>query len=312
MCIAGGVIATRREPLRFRRDLLLGLAPFAGAVIWASFYKLLEPESAYKQVSKINWRSVLSPIFYQYSNLEVFDVWLVSPLRRYAFSIIPTYALIIAALLVLAVIPLIWVILPRIAALQVTGTAASRGVLPGRFALFSLVLLLSAAAIYALAGGYSLDARKRYLIVVNVILGIGALGHWLWGRFTRPEAMSVHTARGKPLTVVAACLIILGCATSLMMMSVWQSELARLDSLLATIVAEHLKGPIVVEWNPYLFDIWPHAERSWGSTFDAGIELGLKFGYGINPPVTVFSQFSHAGRQIRWDADLRRWIAENR
>jgi hypothetical protein len=263
MCIAGGTIATRREPLRFRRDVLLGLAPFAGAVVWASLYKLLEPESPYKQVSKVNWRSVLSPIFYQYSNLEVFDVWLISPLRQYAFSVIPTYAPIVTALLVLAVIPLIWAILPRIAALQATRTAASRGVVSGRFALYSLVLLLSAAAVYALGGGYSLEARKRYLIVVNVILMIGALSHWLWDRFMRrSEAMRVHTHSDKLLTVMAIVLITLGCTTSLMMMSVWQRELARLDSLLATVVSEHLKGPIAVEWNPYLFNIWPHAERS--------------------------------------------------
>jgi hypothetical protein len=252
---------------------------------------------------------VLSPIFYQYSNLEVFDVWLISPLRQYGFSLIPTYALIVAALLVLAVIPLIWAILPRVAALQATRTAASRGVLPGRFALYSLVLLLSAAAVYALGGGYSLEARKRYLIVVNVILMIGALGHWLWNRFMRrSEAMRVHTHSGKPLTVMAIVLITLGCATSLMMMSVWQRELARLDSLLATIVAEHLKGPIVVEWNPYLFDIWPHAERSWGGTFDEAMKLGFQFGYGVNPPVTVFSK---ADRQIRWNSDLGRWMTEN-
>jgi hypothetical protein len=271
---------------------------------------LLEAESPYKQVTKINWRSLLSPIFYQYSNLEVFDVWLISSLRHYAFSIIPTYALIIAVLLVLAVIPLIWAILPRAAGLNATRNAACGRVLPGRFALFSLVLLLSAAAIYALGGGYSLDARKRYLIVLNVILMLGALGHWLWGRFMRrSEAMRVHTANGKPLTVAAAGLIILGCATSLMMMSLWQRELARLDSLLATIVAEQVKGPIIVEWNPYLFDIWPHAERSWTSTFDEAMELGFQYGYGVNPPVTVVSQ---AERQIRWDAGLGRWVAENR
>src|SRR5262249_21600043 len=173
-------------------------------------------------------------------------------------------------------IPLIWVILPRVATLHATDTAAFARILPGRFTLFSLVLLLSAAAIYALGGGYSLEARKRYLIVVNVILMFGALGHWLWSQsMRRPETERVSAVSAKPLTAATASLVIIGCTTSLMMISLWQRELARLNSLLATIVAEHLTGPIVIEWNPYLFDIWPHAARSWGGTFDEGMELGF-------------------------------------
>jgi hypothetical protein len=37
--------------------------------------------------------------------------------------------------------------------------------------------------------------------------------------------------------------------------------------------------------------------------------MGFQFGYGVNPPVTVLSK---ADRQIRWNADLGRWITENR
>jgi hypothetical protein len=92
-----------------------------------------------------------------------------------------------------------------------------------------------------------------------------------------------------------------------MVTAVWQHELSRFDSLFATLGTGAARGPITVEWNPYLHDLWPRAERSWGQRLDADWVYQLTFGYrGIAPVIVV----PHGGQLVRWDVGESRWVVE--
>lgn len=301
---AGGVVATRRD-WQWRRDQwLLALSPLAGALVWALVYKLFEPAHPFKQIEAINPRALLSPIYYQYANLEVFDVWRLAGLRGFAFSTIGNERLVVAAIALVVLVALIWLTLRRF---DRDPPAAPTPVIdPGRFALFAAVMLLASAAIYILGGGYSLDARKRYLIVSLLILAAAAAARWLWligaGRMRDEVRPAGWRAAGNAIIVALA---VFGCATSLMVNALWQHELARLDALFVALAKDPPSGPITLAWNPYLHDLWPHAARSWGGRIDEDWVLDLTSGYYGLPKVVAVAQ---GGQPVRWDRAQARWI----
>lgn len=297
-CGAGAAVLVRRDVI-FRRDFILAAAPLAGAATWAVLYRLLESASPQKQIASINPRSVFSGIYYQYSNLEVFDVWRLPELREYAFSTIGSANLTLAILLVCALVPLIWLVLKRADLFTIEPLPA------GRFALFAVIMLHATTSIYVLGGGYTLDSKKRYLVVLYMILAAGATGRWLWRRFGR--SVPIMATRWSMSTLIIL-LVVAGSATSLMMMSLWQRELARMDKLLSVIVANNVKGPITVEWNPYLLSIWPRAERSWGVKIDEDWVLSIAFRYGYGTAYIPVTRTAQGDRRLIWDGHQMKWL----
>ncbi len=272
VCVAGLLVFCRRDgavaPRRW--TVPLALAPLAAAASWAAAYELTKTSSAPKQISALDFRALLSVLYYQYSNLEVFDLWLLPALRRYVLSLLnPLYAS-VAAILLLGVIALL--IYAYFTKLECAGNsrrspAALEGVLPGRFLAVSVILLFASTSIYVLGGGYSLDLHKRYVIVPFVIMVVGAM--------VRP--LVLHWSRSRSaarLAVVMVCVV--GTGTSFMMMTLWHHEMAKMSALLDLVAASGSR-PAAIEWNPYIHDIWPRSQHSWGEQFDAewSIDLGL-------------------------------------
>ncbi|MBI1202055.1 MAG: hypothetical protein GC182_06045 [Rhodopseudomonas sp.] len=298
VCAAGGVVATRRDWQGRKEQWLLALSPLAGAAVWAVVYKLFEPAHPFKQIAAINPRALLSPIYYQYANLEVFDVWRLAALRDFAFSTIGDERIAVAFAISVVLVPLIWWVSRQGNYASLTTPAID----PGRFAVFAVVMLLASAAIYVLGGGYSLDARKRYLIVLLLILASAAVARWLWLRLAGRLSVPAGRAIAGAAVVVLA---VFGSATSLMMNAVWHHELARLDALFTVLAKDPPLGPITLAWNPYLHDLWPHSARSWGSRIDEDWVLDLASEYRGLPKVVAVAK---GGRPVRWDKAQARWI----
>jgi hypothetical protein len=77
LCVAGVIVYARYDLIRSGKAAatVVSAVPLAGAVAWAAIYEATKPPRPFKSVGAINIRSILSGIYYQYSNLEVFEVW---------------------------------------------------------------------------------------------------------------------------------------------------------------------------------------------------------------------------------------------
>jgi hypothetical protein len=290
------------RPAAFRRNLAaataVSLAPLIGAGLWVVAYESLKPVLPIKTISYINVPSVFSAIFYQYTNLEVFDVWIHGPLRRHALSTIVASDLVLTLVAVCA-IPFLIVGVMRAADPAPGGAQLSKrsGIKMGAFFVCMLALLLGAGAIYALGGGYSLDARKRY-VILPLLLMTAAAGTWLiWG----PERARAVWPRGGYIATTAIC--ISGCLTSLLVLSIWKYELTRLNLLADLISEKKVSGNFQVNWNPDLTSIWPHAERSWGPSASWALTEALR-ARGHSGDIAFTPKSTQV---ISWNGDRQQW-----
>jgi hypothetical protein len=300
LCLAGMIVWIRPTIFRdnWRLAVAVSLAPLIGASLWVAVYELLKPASPVFSITNINFPTVFSAIFYQYSNLEVFDVWTHKPLRDYVMSTIGMTELALT-LIAFSAIPFL------VGAVLRAGRDAGKGesrssrnaVTPGAFLICMLILSVGAGSIYALAGGYSLDSRKRYIIVPLALMTAAAAAWVIWG----PQQARASWPRGRSIATNAIC--IFGCVTSLFMMSLWKQEVARLN-LLADLIAENgLSGEWYIDWNPDLNLVWPRAERSFGMRADTGLNAALHArGYGL-----IISSKPESAHRIFWNSPERRW-----
>jgi hypothetical protein len=300
LCLAGIIFWSR--PHVFGRNLkgavAVSLAPLVGAALWVAAYESLKPALPVKTITEIHIPSTFSAIFYQYANLEVFDVWIHGPLREHMISTIDASDFVLT-LLALCAIPFLVAGIVRNADDDRKGPQrlGSAEVRPGRFFICMLVLLLAAGAIYALAGGYSLDSRKRYIIVPLLLMTTAAAAWLIWG----PARARAFWPRCAVLATTAICMF--GCLTSLCIMSVWKYELTRLNLLADFIAEKRLSGDLRINWNPEISLIWPRAERSWGPDVGSALQQAL-LARGINDDISL----SLKGAQlISWNRDPAHW-----
>src|ERR1043166_7224990 len=217
LCFAGVIVWARRSRAlaHWKSDLAVSLAPLLGALSWGLAYEAFKPEHPLKEVANVHLPAILSAIFNQVRAVEVFDVWTNASLRDYAISATGARYAICAVIAICAVPFLVRMLLrteDRVE--EPTSSSKSFDITPGMFLICALVLLAGAAGIYVLAGGYSFDARKRYLIIPFFILTAAAVACVVRGPQSR-----TFVSRGGALVASALCVV--GCATSFLVMSVW-------------------------------------------------------------------------------------------
>ena len=162
----------------------------------------------------------------------------------------------------------------------------------------TLSLLLGATGIYALAGGYSLNLRKRYVIVPLLVMAAAAT---FWGISPR-LALRLSFLWRSATAIGTTCAV--GCLTSFLMLSLWYHEIKRVNQLADTIAQSRLSGPVYVERNPKLTDIWSHAARSWGDPIDSeAVALSLH-DRGVDGVILT----ADASTRVIWDRETQRWI----
>jgi hypothetical protein len=253
LCVAGFVVWMRPD---FRRDwksaAAVSLAPLVGALLWGVIYELTKPAVPVYSVIGLRPRSAIGALFYQYRSLDVFDVWTNDLLRNYAISTIQSPNLILA-LLALCAVPFLIGAIKRAARVESVDTLRQQKtqIKPIAFLIWMLLVLEGAALIYALAGGYSPDVRKRYIIMPMVIMSAGAAIWLIWG----PQRTRAFWPRGSSVALSAIC--IFGCLTSLLVISIFQTEQKRLYLLADLIVQNAISDSFQPDWKPDLKAIWP-------------------------------------------------------
>ena len=113
LCIVGIIVYARPGLIRNGQMIIVSEAPLIGALAWAAIYEATKPATPFKSVGTINIRSVLSGIYYQYANLEVFEIWVQKPLREYALSTVQPVLLGVALLSLVAALVIISLITRR-------------------------------------------------------------------------------------------------------------------------------------------------------------------------------------------------------
>ena len=123
-----------------------------------------------------------------------------------------------------------------------------------------------AASIYALAGGYSADPRKSYIIMPLVIMTAAAAIWLIWG----PHRTRTFWPNGSSVAISAIC--IFGCLTSLLVMSIYRMEMKR-DYLLADLIVQNtISDSLHPDGNPDLQAIWPSAHYDPQDAIDRALD----------------------------------------
>src|SRR5262249_19757579 len=157
-------------------------------------------------------RSALSPLFYQYRRLEVFDVWSNDLLGNYAISTIQSPNLILA-LLALCAVPFLVDAIMRAARVDSADTLRQQKIQikPIAFLIWMGLVWEGAAFIYGLAGGYSPDPRNSYIIMPMVIMSAAAA---IWLISGPQRTRTFFWPHGSSVAISTIC--IFGCLTSLL------------------------------------------------------------------------------------------------
>lgn len=300
LCAAGLVVFTRPDAWRhWRSAAVVSIAPLIGALLWGLIYELTKPEVPVFSVGHINLPSALSSLFYQYRSLGVFEVWTNESLRSHTLSTMEPTAVILTLLALCAVPLLVGATLrgSHISNQEAEHEAKHRDVNPIAFLICMIVLCVGAGSIYALAGGYSLDSRKRYIIMPLLIMTAGTV-MWLTGSLQRPRSFA---PRGSSVALSAICVV--GCVTSLSLTSLWKNEMKRLDMLADLIMQHRIFGDLRVDLNPNLNTIWPASVAEWG--FDAGRALNETL-QGRGYEQVLLTPLST--QRVTWAKDEQRWL----
>jgi hypothetical protein len=294
LCVAGFVVWMRPE---FRRDwksaATVSLAPLVGALLWGVIYELTKPAVPIYSVTHVHLPSALSTLFYQYRSLDVFDVWTNDLLRNYAISTIQSPNLILA-LLALCAVPFLAGAIKRAARVESVDTLRQRKtqIKPTVFLIWMVLVFEGAAFIYVLAGGYSLDVRKRYIIVPMVIMSVGAAIWLIWG----PQRAGEFWLRGSSVAISAIC--IFGCLTSLLVMSIYQMEMKRVYLLADLIVQNTISDSVHPDGNPDLKAIWSSLHYDPQNALDRALDARGYKRVLLTPQST---------KRVTWSMEEQRW-----
>jgi hypothetical protein len=302
LCVAGFVVWMKPDFWRdWKSAAAVSLAPLVGALLWGVINELTKPAEAMLiaervpilNLSHFRLRSALSPLFYQYRSLEVFDVWTNDLLRNYAISIIQTPHLILASLALCAVPFLVGAIM-RAARVESVDTLRQQKtqIKPIAFLIWMVLVCEGAAFIYALAGGYSPDPRRRYIIMPMVIMS-AAVAIWLiWG----PQRTRTFWPRGSSVAISAIC--IFGCLTSLLVMSIYQMEMKRVYLLADLIVQNTISDSFHPDGNPDLKAIWPRSNYDPQDALDRALDARGYKSVLLTPQST---------KRAAWSMEEERW-----
>lgn len=215
--------------------------PAAGVLAYLVAYRLTRTHTMVKKET-FHWQSAFSPLVYQHGNLDVLKCWLYPDCRALLFrDWPPSLALVVCLLAVATAVCLVMLGRDRRA-----GAARIAG--PGLL-IYIVILAAGASAIYAVAGGFSLDSRKRYCLLPLVLMGIG----WLVRRFS-----PAHSTRRMAIAATAAFAAMLAVAvpSTWLNIGVWRHETKMHDLLLDTIALNRLPGPVRIQWEPSIPNRW--------------------------------------------------------
>ena len=268
-----------------RRRLLLTLAPGLGCAVWLGLFYAFPGADTPKHVTSIHIPTLLSVYYRQYSLFDVF-VPLLNPVTR-GFLTHDWSGKTFVAVFICAAVFVFGIV--RVSRSFPVGPFTNRM----RMMFCIIGLLLGASLIYVVGGGFSLDARKKYPLVLLLIL----FGCWASRSVFRPGQMH---RRLFILAVIVASGI--GVASTWVIVGIWKYQTKCYNGLADFLIASRVGQPIEIRWNPNFYEAWPQMARSVGYRFDDDwvVNLALEYRGGaelvkpVGPPKTV--QYDPAAR----------------
>ncbi len=227
--------------------------PTAGALVFVAIFLLMHTPDSPKQVS-IHLPAFLSVWARQYSNLFVFEPWLAGTTRGLLFH---GWSWWHGVLVIILAVLLFWGLL-RFWRLQSPASSAwdSMGL-----AVAILLIMIGAAAVHVAAGGYGVDARKKYALIALLFLTLGCIVNLLRGR-TGP-AVQFSPSSLITISVLYGIFVV----TTWLVIGITRFEAQRYTRLATFLGAHPELTSVQIQLEPNLYSLWPHAEALWGNSF---------------------------------------------
>lgn len=262
LLVSGGFAFFSPRQRLLRQKAILAAAPILGCATWAALH-LIFPGVLKLRGVVLAPRALVSAIVYQYTNLEIFEPWFHSATRSLIFFRWTPWLAVAVALLIGA---LFWSWKQNRAARS--QTAVDSRTRDKTLFLFFALLLLAAAMVYAISGGFSLDSRKKYTFIPILL--------WIAGcaieRILRLEKVSLIARR----MILPVALV--GIATSWLQIALWRHEVERFDLLLEFLRRQPQPSAVRIDWPSRIQEAWPHCDRHWGvPVADWIVENGISF-----------------------------------
>jgi hypothetical protein len=293
LCVAGCVVWMRPDFWRdWKSAAAVSLAPLVGALLWAVTFELTKTAVPIYEVRHLNLRGALSPLFYQYRSLGIFDVWTNDLLRKYAISTIQSPNLILALLALCAVPFLVSAIMRAMESVDTLRQQQTQ-IKPIAFLIWMVLVTEGAAFIYVLMGGYGPNLRGSYIIMPMIIMSAAAAIWLIWGS----QRTRTFWPRGSSVAISAIC--IFGCLTSLLLTSIHHMEVKRIYLLADLIVQNKISDSFHPDLNPGPNAIW----ALWG--FDPQDALNRALDARGYKRVLLTPQGPNGAR---WSMEEQRWL----
>lgn len=289
LLICGGFTFFSPRQRSPKQKAVLAAAPILGCATWAALH-LIFPGVLKLRAVTLAPRALVSAIFYQYTNLEIFQPWFHSGTRSLIFFRWTPSLAVAAALLIGA---FFWCWKQNLSA--PSQTAVHTRTRDKKVFLFFALLLVAGAVVYAISGGFSLDSRKKYTFI-PILLWIA--GCALEGIF-RPEMISRMARRIIPPVALA------GIATSWLQIALWRHEVERFDLLLEFLRRQPQPSAVRIDWRSRIQEAWPHCDRHWGVPIAGWIvENGISF----KQVTTARPDLQPAAKSVHFDSDRYVWL----
>ncbi|WP_315789075.1 hypothetical protein [Fischerella sp. JS2] len=318
--LSGVVIWLEQYQNRFRWKSIVqniqtrvsGLAPFLGGLTFLILSKLtVNLSNVNKTLGRsltINPEAVFSTYYYQYTNIYIFQPWLNSDTRNLIFFAW-NWINIIAFILLLS----IFIVSLFIYFKQKSQFLEDHKNLSSQLFVYLLSLMLGGSFIFVVAGGYTLDTRKKYALIPLMLLAFG----WIWcNLFEHRFKIS------RKFIVILMTLGLFGVSTTWVVVGTYRYEVMRQDALAAFLATNNIVGDIQLKHNPDIEAAWPTMASTVGfSIFDDwAINIALRakrnrlccktlidMNWILQDPYAVHTTANSNAPKLSFDSNKFRW-----
>ena len=289
LVISGAVVFLRKDGFSARERLPMAMAPLIGCGIWWTLYKIF-PGRIPPEHIKIQPRTLLSGVYYQYTDVWIFEPWKSPGTRGLLFFDWAPWQFAVGLVMVGAVVLFVH-----------RAIAPSRGGAPrhpkanyGMF-IFLILLVVAAVAIYALGGGFSLDSRKKYPVIPVLLMAVG---------YGLDRFMPRLLPRGRAFTTTALVMVLCGISTTWLHIGLWRYEAKRLDLLADFLSTQPDANNVTVEWDSRIQAAWPRSTQYWGAPVEQFVvRNAVELKRRLSPP----AEYAAPVKAVKFDADRFQW-----
>lgn len=264
------------------------LAPFLSGLAFLISYKLTYPVANRMYPPGFNLNAIFSIYFRQYTNYYIFQPWLSPITRKLIFYSWNLEDVLIFVILLCAFIFACFAFMKQINFTDIKVPQLNKSLLP-----YIILLIFGSALLYAVAGGYTVETRKKYSLIPFFVLLVG----WVWCRFLENRIQI-----SRKIIALVMTLGLFGVSTSWLVTGVYLYEINRQDALAEFIVTNKIKGDIQIELNPDIKAAWSTMTATlgfdmydnWVFNFSPEAKLGLWTGR----PLADKAWFLHEGERL--------------